>query len=99
MDQNINIMVKVKAGAKKDEVISYDQQDDGNYILKLSVKQVPENGKANDAVIKLLAKTFDIKRSDIEIISGFTNNRKIIRILAAKMQGEVFVEKLGRLRL
>ena len=99
MDQNINMMVKVKAGAKKDEVISYDKQDDGNYILKLSVKQVPENGKANDAVIKLLAKTFDIKRSDIEIISGFTNNRKIIRILAAKMQGEVFVEKLGRLRL
>ena len=74
----MKIAIKVKAGAKKDEIISYEKQDDGDYILKLSVKQVPENGKANEAVIKLLAKEFRMRREDIQIVSGARSSTKLV---------------------
>jgi uncharacterized protein (TIGR00251 family) len=76
----MNITIKVKPGAKRDEIISYEKQDDSNYILKLSVKQVPENGKANKAVIKLLAKEFGLKQNDVEIISGVGSSCKIVKL-------------------
>lgn len=52
--------------------------------LKVAVTQAPEKGKANDALIKVLADSLDLKRSQIELLSGDTNTRKtfLIRGLA-----------------
>ena len=44
--------------------------------LKLSVTTAAEKGKANDAVIDLLCDTLDLKRSQIELISGATSRQK-----------------------
>ena len=44
--------------------------------LKVAVTQAPEKGKANQALIKLLAELLEIKRSQIALLAGETSQRK-----------------------
>ncbi len=44
--------------------------------LKVRVTAKPEKGKANDAVVTLLAETLGVRRQDISISSGGTSPRK-----------------------
>ena len=44
--------------------------------LKVSVTQVAEKGKANLAVIEVLAKALVVRRSQIELLSGETSPQK-----------------------
>ena len=43
---------------------------------KIKIREVPEDGKANSAVISVLSKELKISKSNIKIISGFTNSHK-----------------------
>ena len=44
--------------------------------LKVAVTQAPEKGKANVAIIQLLADLLDLKRSQITLMSGATSSQK-----------------------
>lgn len=48
--------------------------------LKLSVTAAPERGKANDAVIELLARTLKLPKSAISVIRGQTSTQKLVQI-------------------
>ncbi len=71
----MKIFVKVKPKAKEEKV---EKIDDINF--KVSVKQPPEKGRANRAVMRVLADYFNIGQSNIQIISGSTSKLKIIEI-------------------
>jgi len=44
------------------------------------------DGKANQAVIEILAKHFSVKKSDIEIIRGHTTRQKLIKVYNPTMK-------------
>ena len=48
--------------------------------IKIKVTAPPVEGKANEALIKILAKEFKISASSIEILKGHNSRTKIIRI-------------------
>jgi len=48
--------------------------------LKVCVTAPPEDGRANEAIIEVLADWLAIKPRQIEIISGATNRNKVVRI-------------------
>ena len=48
--------------------------------VKVLVTAVPEGGKANDAVRKLLAKALGVAPSRLELIRGETSREKVFRI-------------------
>jgi uncharacterized protein (TIGR00251 family) len=48
--------------------------------LKIRVTAAPERGKANTAVIALLASTLGISRERIVLVAGKTQARKIVEI-------------------
>ncbi len=57
--------------------------------VKVRIASPPVDGAANAELIKLLAKVFDIARSDIEIIAGHSSRSKRIRltgVTAAQLQ-------------
>jgi uncharacterized protein (TIGR00251 family) len=58
--------------------------------LKISVNAPPVDGKANEAVIRVLADTLGVPKANIEILRGETGRRKTLRIrgvtLAALLQ-------------
>ena len=71
--------IKVKAAAKNNAIKEFMVINEIAY-LKLSIKSVPEQGKANEEIINFLAKEWQLLRSNIEIIKGHTNNLKTILI-------------------
>ncbi|MBI4252586.1 DUF167 domain-containing protein [Candidatus Uhrbacteria bacterium] len=67
----MKIAVQVKTPARKNEVVKVD---DGTY--RVAVTAPPMEGKANKAVIDLLAEYFDVPKSQIEITKGQTSRQK-----------------------
>lgn len=57
--------------------------------LKLSVTTAPEKGKANQAVIEVLAQALDVSLSSIRIVRGETAVTKIVEI-SHLSEAEVF---------
>lgn len=53
---------------------------DGESWLKARVTAVPEDGKANKALIALVAKALHLPKSAVSILSGETSRKKILRI-------------------
>ena len=47
---------------------------------KIRVAAPPEGGKANDAVLRLLADTLQVPRRDVEIVSGQGAREKIVAL-------------------
>lgn len=70
------ITVRVKPGSKKGPLVEAD--DDG--ALTIYVQERAVDGKANDAVTKLLAEHLGVPRSRVELISGATARLKRFRI-------------------
>lgn len=54
---------------------------DGVLQLKVYVTVPPEDGKANKAVIELLAKELRVPKSSLTIVSGLQSRRKVVRII------------------
>jgi len=48
--------------------------------LKISVTAPPEKGKANAAVLKLIATELGLKKGDLELIAGETSQQKKVLI-------------------
>ncbi|MFI5391648.1 MAG: DUF167 domain-containing protein [Bacteriovoracales bacterium] len=72
---SMKIIIKAKPGAKEDKI---ERIDESNYIVY--VKAPPIDGKANAAIIKLLADHFDVSQSLVEIISGHMARVKVVEI-------------------
>ena len=55
--------------------------------IKMKITASPVEGKANDALIRFLAKELGIPPSHIEILKGHRSREKIIRVAASLDQG------------
>jgi len=71
----MNIFVKVKPKAREEKV---EKLDNTYYVIY--TKELPEQGKANRGVVRLLSKYFSISQSKIMIISGQKSRTKIVDI-------------------
>lgn len=71
----LRIQAKVKTQSQK---IKVEKLNETQYIVH--VKEPPVEGKANDAVIALLAEYFKVKKNQIDIITGEKAKQKIIEI-------------------
>jgi uncharacterized protein len=49
--------------------------------LKVKVAAVPEDGKANEELRRVLAEHFGVKANAVEIVSGLASTRKRVRIV------------------
>ena len=52
--------------------------------LKIKLNAAPIDGAANAELVKLLAKTFDVPKSAVEIVKGQTSKTKQIKITGGK---------------
>lgn len=79
-----------KASANKIEGWALDAQE--QKVLRVKVTAVPENGKANAALLALLSKTFHIAKSRIVLVRGETSRIKELDIEI----GEEEIERIIR---
>lgn len=76
----VRIAVRLSPGAKRTAIQGTAPDADGGTVLKASVTAIPEHGKANEALIKLLAKEWRLPKSSFSILSGATDRRKVLHI-------------------
>ena len=74
-DNAIIFTVRVVPRASKSEIVG---EHDG--ALKVRIASPPVDGAANAELIKLLAKTFGVTKSAVEIIGGQTSKTKQVKI-------------------
>ena len=74
-DGGILLPVRAQPGAGQNAI-----RGEHNGMLKVSVTQVAEKGKANKAIVEVLAKGLGLKRSQIELISGELQPQKTFLI-------------------
>lgn len=67
--------VKVKPNSKRQSI---EEQPDGS--LKVHLKSLPVDGKANEELIALLAERFNVSKSKISIKSGLSSKTKLVEI-------------------
>ena len=84
--------VKARPGARRNAI-------DGVHAgaLKVSVAQAAEKGKANAAIIALLAKEIGVSKSEIQLSSGATNSQKkfLVKGISAKELANRLDEIIG----
>jgi len=71
----MKIQVKVKPNSRTEEL----SREGDIFIIK--VKEPPKEGKANQAVIKLLAEHFGVPQSQVRILSGLRSRNKVIEVV------------------
>jgi len=67
--------IRVVPRASRSEIVGLH-----NGALKIRIAAPPVDGAANVELIKILAKTFNVAKSNIEIISGLASKNKQCRI-------------------
>ncbi|MBO6668501.1 DUF167 family protein [Parvibaculum sp.] len=76
----ITVRLRVTPRGGADRIEGRGEDADGEPYLKLRVSAVAEKGKANDAVLKLLAKAWRVPRSSLSLLSGETGRIKVVKI-------------------
>jgi len=65
------LSVRAQPGARRNAIVGV-QAD----ALKVAVTAPPDKGRANEALVEVLAEALGLKRSQIELISGQTSRQK-----------------------
>lgn len=79
----IRIRVKVIPRARTNQISGF--MEDGS--LKVRLTAPPVDGKANQALIDLLADTLDLPKSNISILSGSHSRNKTVGIVGISLEG------------
>ena len=87
-ENSIVFAVRVVPRASKSEIVG---EHDG--ALKVRVASPPVDGAANQELIKLLAKTFGVSKTDVEIVGGHASKIKQIKIVG--LAKETFLRKIN----
>lgn len=93
-NDHIRLSVRLTPNGGRDATDGVEQDAEGNAHLKARVSAVPEGGKANKALIVLLAKKIGIPKSSISFVSGETARKKILRIDVEPEDFEELFKKL-----
>ncbi|MSO58685.1 MAG: hypothetical protein EXQ77_06585 [Thermoleophilia bacterium] len=71
----MRIRVCVSPGARRTCVVGRQGE-----AWKVRVAAAPERGRANDAVVALLAETLSVARDDIAVVAGATSRDKLVEL-------------------
>jgi uncharacterized protein (TIGR00251 family) len=76
----VRVAVRLTPKASRNAIAGIAEAGQGEAVLKVMVTAVPEAGKANEALIRLLAKEWGVAKSAISLIAGATDRNKIVHV-------------------
>ena len=88
------VFLRVTPNAAADRIEGTETRDDGTTVLRVRVTDVPDRGKANAAVIALLAEALGVPKRALTLVSGETARLKTVRISG---DADSIVDRLSRL--
>ena len=82
----MRIRVRVKPGAREEKV---SREPDG--CLLVSVTARAHEGKANEAVVKAVAKSLRVPKTSVRIVSGLSSRTKMLEVPGSESSGLPFL--------
>ncbi|MEO3387260.1 DUF167 family protein [Mesorhizobium sp. CAU 1741] len=76
----VEIVVRLTPNSARDLIEGTGSSADGRAHVKARVRAVPEKGKANQALVRLVARALDVPASNVRIVSGDTARLKTLRV-------------------
>jgi len=76
----VRVRVRVTPRASASRLVGLVATADGGVALKIMVTSAAEDGKANAALIALLARAWRVAKSDVSIVAGAADRRKTIHV-------------------
>ena len=73
-----NLPIRLPPGAAADRINGWATDAEGRPVLKVRVRARPIEGEANDALIRLLAKSLGVPKSSISVGRGGQSRSKMI---------------------
>jgi uncharacterized protein len=80
--------IRAQPGSRRNEI-----RGEQEGMLKACVTQSPEKGKANKAIIGLIAKSLSLRKGQIELLSGDTSRQK--RFLIRDINPDELAQKIA----
>jgi uncharacterized protein (TIGR00251 family) len=74
------LSVRLTPKSARDEITGIEKLADGRTVLKARVRAVPQEGEANAALIRVLAKALRISASAVRIESGASSRLKTLHL-------------------
>ncbi len=78
--EGLRVALKVMPKAARAGISGFEADAAGRALLKVRVTEAPEGGKANAAVVKLLAKAWKLPKSALRITAGAKDRRKTLLV-------------------
>jgi len=74
------LSVRVQPGSRKEAILGVHGEQ-----LKVAVHAPPEKGKANDALVEVLAKALGMRKKQIVLQQGATNQNKVVLLMGINL--------------
>lgn len=74
------LYLRVTPNAGRDAIDGAETRDDGSCVLRVRVSAVPDKGKANAAVVALVARALAVPKTAITLVSGDTSRMKTLAV-------------------
>ena len=89
--EGVILPLRAQPGAKRNEI-----RGEQEGMLKVSVTQIAEKGKANKALLEVLAKGLGLRKSQVALLSGETSSHKriLVRGVTPEQLAELIRKKL-----
>lgn len=88
------LFVRATPKASRNGVTGLYTAGDGNVSLSVKVTAAPDKGKANKAVIEVLAKAMKIPKTHLTLVRGDTDRNKIFQISGNTQPVEALIASL-----
>ena len=79
-DEGVTVRLRVSPRARRDRIDGAVAEADGSLAIKVSVTAPPDKGRANEAVIALLARALGVPKSRLEVAQGAASRHKTLRV-------------------
>ena len=87
--------IRLLPRARSDRLLGIAATAEGGRVVKASVTAPAEDGRANEALLQLLARAWHLPRRNLSIVAGATSRNKTVRVaghprqLIAKLSPEI----------
>ena len=81
----MRLRIRVKPGAREEKV---SREPDGSLLVCVTARA--QEGKANEAVVKAVAKALHVPKSRVRIVSGLASRTKVLEVPGSESSGLPF---------
>ena len=76
----LRVAIRVTPRARADRLIGIVAAAEGKYVIKASVTAPPQGGRANAALLQLLARAWGLRSHELSIVAGAASRNKTVHV-------------------